>query len=606
MFILFLLAATSPAIGLEEAAFQNWLQKLDATKQQPSAVSVHTAGGKLFFTAAALENPRGLSWEVLPSLSLPAFNEQFQRRSRAKERLVSFLPYFAPGGVRVAAQWVKDDSIAFQVRLGLSPDEYQKFFDEQTKEGFRPASVTGYLEGRSTRLAVILNKATGQWAAAHACTATELRKFLADPIRAGYRPVSLSAYWDGKEPRFNVILESDVRTGGMEVDLDAETLKKALAQREKENALVEGIWGYSTPRGARYLYYWKSGPKGVKLPIQGTAVPELAALDEAVLQFMKEREFEAGTLALSREGKMLYSRGYGYLDRENTKPVPPDTPFRLASVTKPITAALVLDLVRRGELRLEDKAFALIGFRDAVDPRWNTITIQMLLEHRGGWDRNEKPLYDPMFQEMLIRKTLRLDRVPSTRDIIRFMSRRKLDFDPGSKMVYSNFGYCVLGRVIEKKTGKVYHEAVKDFLAPLGITSVGLARTRPAQRDPREPFYYDPRIVPDVIRGSGRVAYPDGGFHVEAQDANGGLILSAPDLLKFMNAYWLDGHPRKNNDSQWTFYGGMAGTFTMARQRPDGIHISVLFNQRFTPEGLKNEAIKDLLDKAIDSIKKWP
>ena len=604
--LLLLTLATPPAIGLEEDAFADWLKKLDRTRVQPSAVSVHLVGGKPRFTAISRENPRRLEWEVLPRLTLAAFNEEFQKRSREGERLVGFLPYSTEAGPRVTAQWVKDDSMAFQARMGMSGEQYQTLFKEQSRQGFRPGCVVGYPDGRDIRFGAIFNQMGGNWAAAHGQSLTELKRFVTEQAREGHRVVDLSAYADGKETRFNVVVENDGQRGGMEVDLDADALKRTLSVREKEKAVLGGVWGYSTPRGSRYLVTWITPSRKNDLHVQGEPVPALAAFDQAMLTFMRQREIEAGTLAISRNGKILYSRGYGHLDRAHKKPIPPDAPFRLASISKPITAAVVRDLVAQGKLKLSDKAMPLIGFKDAADPRWNDITVQMLLDHKGGWDRDVKPLYDPMFQEMLIRKSLRLDHAPTPREIIRFMSRRKLDFDPGSKTAYSNFGYCVLGRVIEKASGKSYVQAARDLLEPHGITTLKLARTRPADRDPREPFYYDPRLMPDVIRGTGSVAYPDGGIHFEAQDANGGLILSAPDLCRFMNAYWLDGTPRKDNSGRWTFFGGMAGSFTLARQRPDGIHIAALFNQRSGPEEPGAESIQKRLDEVADRIKKWP
>ena len=604
---LLLAGAYPPAWAVQEEGLQAWLKKLDRPTLQPAPISVYVVRGKPFFCAVAVANPRELPWQVEPSLTLPTFVEQFHKRSREGQRLVSFVPYVCEAGPRVCAQWVQDDTIAFEGRLGLTSEQYRSLFEERSKVGLRPVCVVGYPEGKTARLGVVFNRQGGTWAAAHAQSLVDLKRFLAERGREGYRVVHLTAYAEGSETRFNVVVENDGQRGGYAVELDAEALKRTLSAREKENAILEGLWGYTTPKGPRFLLHWRQAALKAKLPIQGLAVPELAAFDEAMLQFMRAREIEAGTLAISRDGKIVFSRGYGYQDREHQKPLAPDAPFRLASVTKPITAALIHDLVARGKLKLSDKAMPLLGIKNPVDPRWDEITVQMLLEHKGGWDRSVKPLYDPMFQELLIRKSLRLDRPPSPLDILRFMSRRKLDFDPGTKVVYSNFGYCVLGRVIEKVSGKSYLQAAQDLLRPLGITTLGLARTRPKDRDPREPFYYDPRFMPDVLRGTGLVPYPDGGIYFEAQDANGGLVLSAPDLCRFMNAYWLDGTPRKeNNGARWTFFGGMAGSFTMARQRADGIHLAALFNQRSGPEEPKAESIEKLLDAVVERIKKWP
>lgn len=340
----------------------------------------------------------------------------------------------------------------------------------------------------------------------------------------------------------------------------------------------------------------------------GTEVPALAGFDRAMMTYMRERDIEAGALCVMRGGKVVLSRGYGFLTRDRKKTVPPDAPFRIADLTRPITAALIHDLVRQGKFKLTDSAFTYISAtppaKTKADPRLKDVTIQHLLDHKGGFDRNLKPLLDPMFQTALVRKQLALEDPPTPADMVRFMAGRRLDFAPGSRVVQSNFGYCVLGRVIEKATGETYPAAVKKFLAPLGIKGVGLGRTQPDDRDPAEPFYFDAGFATNVITGSGNVPVPDGGFNLEAMDSCQGLVCSAPDLARFLNAYWLNsGQPRKGGAGEPSLVnGGLPGTWSVARQRADGVNIVALFNQRHR----RPESINDMLNLAADEVKEWP
>src|SRR5437588_1473104 len=96
-----------------------------------------------------------------------------------------------------------------------------------------------------------------------------------------------------------------------------------------------------TKDGYRPVYV--NGPGGVE------------AFDAAMRRFMSDRSIPAGTLAVSRDGKLLLSRGYGFADRGKTRAVRADDPFRLASVVKPITAAAVRKLVAGGKLRMDTK-----------------------------------------------------------------------------------------------------------------------------------------------------------------------------------------------------------------------------------------------------------
>src|SRR5690606_271118 len=125
-------------------------------------------------------------------------------------------------------------------------------------------------------------------------------------------------------------------------------------------------------------------------------------------------------------------------------------------------------------------------------------------------------------------------------EVIRVMSGLPLDFDPGTKYAYSNYGYCLLGRVIEKLTGQAYDEYVRrEILAPLGIQRMRLGKTRSDGRGPDEVKYYDSRTGTSVFAEDlGKpVPQPYGAWYLEAMDAHGGWLASAVDLARFSVAF---------------------------------------------------------------------
>ena len=326
------------------------------------------------------------------------------------------------------------------------------------------------------------------------------------------------------------------------------------------------------------------------LPITGEPVESLASFDAAITQYMTERSITAGTLAISRDGRIIYQRGYGWRDQAKTQPTPPDTVMRIASVSKPITAAAVRRLISGRKLKPGDLAFKFVQCEVPADiqpdPRLKSITITHLLEHRGGWDRSAG--FDPMFHDREIMPALGLNQPATSDEIIRYMMGQPLNFDPGERNAYSNFGYCVLGRVVETAGGEPYIDLVQRHIAkPLKMTSLRLGRTNAADRLPDE------------------VEYPikDGSLQVERMDAHGGLVCSAADLCRFMDSYWLNGEPRREGDrGDFVFFGAMRGTSSMARQRRDGIHIAVLFNN--WPKDANT--IKQTLDGIADQVTQWP
>jgi N-acyl-D-amino-acid deacylase len=245
----------------------------------------------------------------------------------------------------------------------------------------------------------------------------------------------------------------------------------------------------------------------------GREIPELAELDRLMAALMTKWKLPGGQLAVAKDGTIVLSRGYGHADPDRGTLVQPDSLFRTGSVAKTLTAVAVLTLVDRGKLRLDDKAFTILSdLKPAagatVDPRLHDITVRNLLQHAAGWDMMGVPL----------------------------------DFAPGTRTAYSNFGYCVLGRIIEARAeGKPsYDEYVKrHVLQPAGITRMQLAGTRESERAPGEVRYIAqpgrPR-VPSVFFGEGYVPFAYGGIYLRGTDASGGWIASAEDLVRFAMA----------------------------------------------------------------------
>jgi CubicO group peptidase (beta-lactamase class C family) len=319
----------------------------------------------------------------------------------------------------------------------------------------------------------------------------------------------------------------------------------------------------------------------------GTPVRAYAPLDTVVIDFMHRCDCRSATAAVSHDGKLVFSRGYGWSDAAEKKRTPPDALLRIGGVTQPFTAAAVRKLVRDGKISLDTKAFKYLNLKPLrfanPDPRLNDITVGDLLEHRGGWGPRS---FDPLTDLKAVEKALKVTRRPRPVEIVRYMMSEPLQFDPGAEKVFSNVGYCVLGRIIEKASGKPYASYIKDgLLAPLAIEDVRPGRHFADQRDPRE------------------VWYPVKGVPIETMDSFGGLVASAPALCTFLDGYWANGQPRQpGDDEQWTYFGNVVGTTAIVRERSDGYNIAVIFAVRGTaPLSEKDDrALERQIDEAID------
>ena len=285
----------------------------------------------------------------------------------------------------------------------------------------------------------------------------------------------------------------------------------------------------------------------VQTQLLNAADDEFAPFDLWMTSFLQDHKVPGGSLAIVRDGKVVYARGFGLADKEKKTPVQPEALFRIASISKPITAVAILKLVEEGKLKTSDKILDILKYEphfegDAkFDERWKDVTIAHCLAHTGGWDRNVS--YDPMFQAHRMAKSMKIDLPILPEHIIRYQLGQKLDFTPGERYAYSNFGYSLLGRVIEKISGKPYEEYVKEeVLKPLGITAMRMGKSLESELAEGEVHYYDVNekketAVTGPEAGKDKVPLSYGVWRQETLDSHGGWIASSIDLAKFAAAF---------------------------------------------------------------------
>lgn len=351
---------------------------------------------------------------------------------------------------------------------------------------------------------------------------------------------------------------------------------------------------------------------GGVLPVGGSYNSSAEVVDQAMIDYLSERGIDAAELVILKNDEIVFSHSYGWFDEEHTRPLTTDAVMRIASVSKPITKALIRELVLDKKLYSSDFVFCLDGNKKScwltiepiagaeIDPRMKDITVKMLLEHQGGWDR-EASSFDPMFGDLKIANALGVSLPVDKYQIASYMMGRKLDFTPGEKEVYSNYGYSLLGIIVEKATGKTYLQAVQDeIFTPLGIDNVTIAQTLPENRLVNEAHYNCPGKGPSVFNPGMSVCWPDGGWNIEHMDAHGGILTNAETLAKFISNYCIsDGLPKKDSCDQWAFYGSLDGTLAMVIQRSDNLNWVVILNQRENQNYGSHEDIRGKIDSLV-------
>lgn len=286
------------------------------------------------------------------------------------------------------------------------------------------------------------------------------------------------------------------------------------------------------------------------IPVSGNAVAGFEPVDEYFTKFLKTFNAAGASVAIAYRGNLVYERAFGYSDVAEKKTLQPSETFRIASLSKTITSAAILRLVQQRKLALDDKIVPLLQEKSlrlptGSDARWQNITVRHLLQHSGGWEQGLSG--DPLFQVVEITAAFGLKKSASFRHLIRYQMKRPLDFDPGSRVAYNNFGYLLLGRIIEAVTDKDYPDAVSELvLQPANMQHTLQGRTPIRLKQPTEPTYHMQTTtflapywtsLDDFSRGDSTFAEdvpdPYGRWKLELMDSTGGWLSTASDLVNF-------------------------------------------------------------------------
>jgi CubicO group peptidase (beta-lactamase class C family) len=359
------------------------------------------------------------------------------------------------------------------------------------------------------------------------------------------------------------------------------------------------VAGYAVPGGARYAAVWES---------QWFSWGTLQAVDSLIDTFMTTYGVPGLSMAMSNDGRLVFARARGWADRDAQTPLSVRHRMRIASVSKPITAAATMLLAQNGSLAPSDLVFGAAGRLGktygtlSYSAAQVSITIDHLLTHLSGYQNTPT---DPMFDQP--------DRDHASL-IGWVLDNRQPVTTPGTNYQYLNFGYCLLGRVIERVTGQTYDAYVRSaILAPAGVASMQIAGDTLAARATDEVVYY------------GQGGEDPYGLKVARMDAHGGWISTPMDLLRFLRV--VDG--RGGNDQltaasvttmttgtapmstyargwtvdgagNWDHNGALAGTLSLLRRRNDGTGHAAVINTR--QGGAAQNAMMNAFYKLMDDI----
>lgn len=428
-------------------------------------------------------------------------------------------------------------------------------------------------------------------------------------------------------------------------------------------------------------YYNVVATVGNVISLSGAANNALSAtsqnqLDSLIQSFMNSNGITAGSLSVVKSGSVVYNKSYGYQDVNKKTALVNDPLMVTASVVKPITAAVIQNLAAKGKLSLQDHVFCtgnnspcwltvtspagsvVSGTsgsgRDFAGSGYSNITIQHLIAHQGGWNRELKSCYgasnflmfggapnptpcDPMIQEFQIQQVLHTlfptsfsaTQLPNQMDDIYYwVTTNALDHVPGTRQSYSNFGYLLLSAIASKAAGidiNNYNTYVyNSIFAPMGVVpsdfqTFTFTPSTDAPQNTRMPGLLTSVQCPSIYSSGSYVLGTEKGClnplnwvgastalttsKVMAQFASVYLIDNTNNLDKLTNPS-LDGpnNGRMLNGStnSGEHHGSLPGVANVLRQLPSGTSYSLMLN-RDSPTGIWQDTLYPQIDNILSA-----
>lgn len=617
--------------------------------------------------------------------------------------------YGDPAAPRFASAWIRRGGPAWTLFHGISGAALGDSLAAWSRKGRRPLMLAALGAERGESFAAVVAADTQAHWTLPALDRAAFRKACDSAQRAGYRPAWVDAYGSAEDPhgvRFACIFERNlpavpwnyslgddaeslegkaatfapvwVRPSGVvplpggklltlwqEGSVGPWTLRAAVPAAEAAALLAADAAGGRHPlvlsgtrRGGEDAFTVLSAGRAAALPrgftVTGPESPGLEAFDAYVERLMRAHQVRAGALAMVKDGRLVLAKGYTYAEAGYPL-TQPNSLFRAASCSKPLTSMAIHRMLDEGgegggRLSLREKVLSrLVPGGVPADRRFSDITVDDLLSHSAGWERSpQNP--DPVFNDYPAGHAIRKRLPAAAGDFLSYMLGQPLQFAPGSRSSYANFGYFLLGRILGTLPhgfGRTYEEAMAALVfKPLGLSRPRLGGSLLAERQAGEVLYHTRYPYLQRGREPGGPAWVPGAygdFDLRNMEAAGAWVLAATDFAKVLASFDLGEHnpvlrpeavrtmwapphdPRylrgwfatrlgrkqapgrpAPEDSVAKWHNGLfPGTSTLVYYRPDRWSFALFLNRDIAPH-LTGDAQGRELGRLADQVEAWP
>lgn len=259
-------------------------------------------------------------------------------------------------------------------------------------------------------------------------------------------------------------------------------------------------------------------------------------IDSTITSFKQKWDIPGISVAIAKDGRLIYAKGFGYADTSKKEPVTTNSLFRIASCSKTITALGIMKLVENNKLHLDDTVFGEKGilndtlYRNIFDKRVYDITVRSLLNQTIGW-----PQID-IVGENYASYALHTSIPSEASDNIKYILQQELEFSPSTGYRYSDFNYLILGEIISKVSKRNHEEFIlSEILHPIGVNTTIPGKSTLEERMPNEVIYYDynGELSPSVFDTTKMVPISYS-YYMKPMLSSGGWISRPIDMVKII------------------------------------------------------------------------
>ncbi|MBI5851670.1 MAG: serine hydrolase [Planctomycetes bacterium] len=635
--VAFILAAPSLAqdrladVEIADSALPQYAAERRGAGYRPIALSTRDAAPAGVHAVVWERDASGIDWAIIHGEDETAFLATSGARAAAGYRLVCLDTVGDAPNERHASVWRRDAATSPVVTLvrRIAPANLAATVTAQRALGRELLRLGGSGTTGSETLCALFAAGAAATSTSE-LAATAFASWLSNASSGARMVPSLTAYGSPGAVRFaalSLASPSPVDASAGVSNAELPPLTRWMLARDHLPLAVESWDDGST---IRHTVTWHRTSAPFQFLATGSSTPELAPLDVAMQNYMTVGNVAHAVLAVTKDGRLVHARGYNRT-RTGATTAQPDSDARIGSMSKTLTAVAVLQLVERNLIGLDQRVATILDLSNYVDPGAQTMTVRQLLRHTSGIGTTAL-----IGNEVAIANALQRPLPTDPWMWVEYMATRPFASAPYQRYEYSNFGYCLLGRIVETVAGVDYASYVTaQVLGPICAGRMRIGQSALGGQGAHElPYVFPTRSYGTSVLGDGAtVPYVYGGFNVATADSLGGWVTSAEAYARFLCAFedpsaspllsassiaemWavdpvIWGAQARYYGMGWVvdsasgsrFHGGeIAGTHAAMQKRADGVNFVAIL-------GMSNPGAGDLrttIDGAISTITNWP